>query len=137
LGTGIGYATASRPKRSRIRAFLEIFHALDGTLRFPAHLPERLGLKLVELVRAGGGNRVAAALAAADPATPDAELAALTALVAPSPRAAPPAAAEILPGVALEERLSGRTLTLRLKGRGVTPTLAAEVRALLATLRQD
>ena len=47
------FATASRPKRSRIRAFLEIYHALDGTLRFPAHLPERLGLALVEPVRAG------------------------------------------------------------------------------------
>jgi hypothetical protein len=49
------FATASRPKRSRIRAFLEIYHALDDTLRFPAHLPERLGLALVELVRAGQG----------------------------------------------------------------------------------
>ena len=49
------FATASRPKRSRIRAFLEIYHALDGALRFPAHLPERLGLALVELVRAGAG----------------------------------------------------------------------------------
>jgi hypothetical protein len=129
------FATASRPKRSRIRGFLEKFHALDGTLRFPAHLPERLGLRLVELVRAGGRDRVAAALAAADPATPEAELGALTALVAP-PRAAAPAAAELRPGVALEERMSGRTLTLRLKGRGVTPALAAEVRTLLATLRQ-
>ena len=36
------FATASRAKRSRIRAFLEIYHALDGVLRFPAHLPERL-----------------------------------------------------------------------------------------------
>ena len=42
------FATASRPKRSRIRAFLELYHALDGTLRFPAALPERLGLALVE-----------------------------------------------------------------------------------------
>ncbi len=47
------FATASRPKRSRIRAFLEIYHALDGTLRFPAALPERLGLALVERLRAG------------------------------------------------------------------------------------
>ena len=50
------FATASRPKRSRIRAFLELYHALDGALRFPAPLPERLGLALVELVRAGGGR---------------------------------------------------------------------------------
>ena len=50
------FATASRPKRSRIRAFLEIYHALDGSLRFPAQLPERLGLALVERIRAGGGR---------------------------------------------------------------------------------
>ena len=75
------FATASRPKRSRIRAFLELYHALDGALRFPAHLPERLGLQLVELVRAGGAARIAAALAEADPRTPEAELALLAALV--------------------------------------------------------
>ena len=78
------FATASRPKRSRIRAFLEIYHALEGSLRFPAHLPERLGLQLVELVRQGGRDRIAAALAAADPASPEAELAALQALLAPA-----------------------------------------------------
>ena len=49
------FATASRAKRSRIRAFLDIYHALDGSLRFPAALPERLGLRLVEKVRAGQG----------------------------------------------------------------------------------
>src|SRR4029078_6586868 len=32
------FPPASRPKRSRIRAFLDIFHALDEVFRFPAHL---------------------------------------------------------------------------------------------------
>ena len=50
------FATASRAKRSRIRAFLDIYHALDGSLRFPAALPERLGLRLVEKVREGQGR---------------------------------------------------------------------------------
>ena len=59
-----------RPKRSRIRAFLEIYHALDGTLRFPAALPERLGLRLVEKVRAGQGAAIAAAIARAEPRPP-------------------------------------------------------------------
>jgi ParB family chromosome partitioning protein len=125
------FATASPPKRSRIRSFLDLYHALDGTLRFPAHLPERLGLALVELVRKGQCDRIAEAIARADPETPEAELATLAALAA---RPAPQAPAEILPGVALETRLSGRTLTLKLTGKGVTPALAAEIRALLGRL---
>ena len=126
------FPTASRPKRSRIRAFLEIYHALDGTLRFPAQLPERLGLRLVEALRAGEAHRIAEGLARADPATPEAERAALADLLRRPP--ARPAPTPLRPDVSLEERLSGRTLTLRLKGRGVTPALAAEVRALLARL---
>ena len=129
------FATASRPKRSRIRAFLEIFHALDGCLRFPAHLPERLGLALVERLRTGDRDRIAAALAATDAGTPEAELAALARLVAPGrPRPAP---APLLSGVTLETRLKGRTLTLRLQGDGVTPALAERIRALLAQLQAD
>ena len=124
------FATASRPKRSRIRAFLELYHALEGTLRFPAHLPERLGLALVERLRAGGRAAVEAALAAADPATPEAERAALAALLAPPPAAAP-AAEPFRPGVTLETRLKGRTLSFTLKGPGVTPALVEELRARL------
>jgi hypothetical protein len=133
------FATASRPKRSRIRAFLELYHALDGALRFPAHLPERLGLALVERLRAGERDRIATGLAAAGAETPEAERAALAALVAPDRgAAAPKPAAEstaepLRPGVSLETRLNGRTPTLTLKGPGVTPALAAEIRALLAT----
>jgi hypothetical protein len=126
------FASASRPKRSRIRAFLEIYHALDAALRFPAHLPERLGLALVERIRAGGGEAVAAALVAGDPRTPEAELAIL-AREARTPRERPAEAemAEIRPGVRLADALRGRTLTLRLTGEGVGPELQAEIRRLL------
>ena len=129
------FATASRPKRSRIRAFLEVFHALDGSLRFPAHLPERLGLALVERLRAGDAPRIAAALAAAAPDTPEAEIALLTALARDSgPKPAPVGAETIAPGLVLETRLKGRTLTLKLSGEAVTPSLAADLRALLHRL---
>ena len=116
------FATASRPKRSRIRAFLDIYHALDGTLRFPAALPERLGLRLVEKLRAGRGRRSPPPSPAPTRRTPEAEAAALAALLARRGRAPAPAA-EILPGVALETALRGRALTLRLRGPGVTPEL--------------
>ena len=129
------FAAASRPKRSRIRAFLELYHALDDALRFPAHLPERLGLALVERMRQGDAPRIAAALAAEQPATPEAELA-LLARLARRPKAggAAPPDREIRPGVTLAQKLRGRTLTLTLTGNGVTPALAAEVEALLAGL---
>ena len=105
------FATASRPKRSRIRAFLELYHALDGTLRFPAALPERLGLALVERLRAGDGPR-------SPPPSPrprrrraEAEHALLG---RPGAAAASAAAArrapreQIAPGVTLASRLGGR-----------------------------
>lgn len=40
------FASASRAKRSKIGAFVPIYRALDGALRFPSALPERLGLRL-------------------------------------------------------------------------------------------
>ena len=85
------------------------------------------------LLSYGERDRIAEAIARSDPQAPEDELATLAALTArPTPRADP---AEILPGVALEAHLRGRTLTLKLKGKGVTPALAAEIRALLGRLK--
>ena len=64
------FSTASRAKRSRIRSFLALYHALDGVLRWPGHLPERLGLKLAELVRAGGGGAHSGGAAGGGPGHP-------------------------------------------------------------------
>jgi ParB family transcriptional regulator, chromosome partitioning protein len=136
------FATASRPKRSRIRSFLEIYHALDAHLRFPAHLPERLGLKLVEMVRSGHTKDVANALTQGDPQTPEAELDLLEKLLQPAPllrsvRGAEPQPEQILPNVTLEHSLNGSTLTLKLKGKGVTSELASEIRAVLHRLHAE
>ena len=127
------FATASRPKRSRIRAFVALYHGLDAALRFPAAIPERLGLALVERLREGRGPAIAEALAAAAPATPEAELALLARLARPAaaPRPAP-ATRALAPGLALETRLAPRRLTLTLKGRAVDPALAARVEAAIA-----
>jgi hypothetical protein len=131
------FSTASRAKRSRIRSFLALYHTLDDVLRWPNHLPERLGLKLADLVRAGGAARIAAALRTADPGTPEAELAALAAVTVSSRRRAASslAADECLwPGVTLSRRLRGRTLVLRLDGEGVTPELDTAIHAALRAL---
>lgn len=132
------FGTASRARRSRIRAFVEIVEALDGDLHFPAHLPERLGLRLVAYLRTrGGAIRVAEVLERDAPQTPEAELVLLEGLLRPPPASAPDRESDpirITRGVTLEQSLKGSTLTLRLKGPGVTPELRVAARKALMTL---
>jgi len=46
------FAAASRAKRSKIASFLALHDALDDRLRFPAAIPERLGLALSRALEA-------------------------------------------------------------------------------------
>ena len=75
------FATASRPKRSKIGSFLTLYHALDGSLRFPTQLSERLGLRLAKSLEADAslGAALSAQLTAEPPQTPEAEQAAILA----------------------------------------------------------
>ena len=128
------FASASRPKRSRIRAFVALYHGLDAALRFPAAIPERLGLALVERLREGRGPAIAAALAEAAPATAAAELALLERLARPAAgtvgrRAAP---RRLAGGLALETRPGAGRLTLTLQGAAVDAALAARIEAAVA-----
>lgn len=148
------FASASRAKRSRIRAFTEIYHALDAALRFPTHLPERLGLRLVELLRAGQGEEIAAALDRAAARSAEEELAALERTATRLERR--PAAGmkepvretgtkeagtketgagwsweRIGPELELGFRGGGEP-ELRLRGTGVTPEVQARLRAVLS-----
>jgi hypothetical protein len=76
------FSTASFPKRSKIKSFIPVVEALDGSLRFPARIPERLGLRLSKALEVPGfRDRVIAALAAAAPATAEAEAQVLTGLM--------------------------------------------------------
>ena len=45
------FSTASRAKRSKIRSFLPLYHALDAELRFANAIPERLGLGLAKVLQ--------------------------------------------------------------------------------------
>ncbi|HMO70056.1 MAG TPA: ParB N-terminal domain-containing protein [Paracoccaceae bacterium] len=85
------FAAASRARRSKIGSFLAIVRALDPVLRFPAAIPERLGLALARWIETApaAAARLAAELAA-DPA-PDAaaELARLAAALRPGAAAGP------------------------------------------------
>ena len=49
------FRSASRPKRSKIHSFLTVVQALDGALRFPTAIPERLGLRLAKLLEEDPG----------------------------------------------------------------------------------
>jgi ParB-like chromosome segregation protein Spo0J len=103
------FASASRSRRSKIGSFLGVYRALEGALRFPAALPERLGLALAQHLDTvpGAADRLAALLAdppAADAAEEQARLAAAIAPAAPAPEpavapggAAPPAPASRAP----------------------------------------
>ena len=145
-GAGADFVRAVRVRhRRRIDDLRALFERLEAArawrLRQPdgpdIDVPERLGLRLVERVRGGGGPAIAAAIAQARPATPEAEAALLEGLLAqPRPsRPGAPAARPILPGVALATAFRGQALTLRLTGPGVTPDLRDRVLRLLEALR--
>ena len=119
------FAAASRAKRSKIGSFLSLYHALRDDLRFAQALPERLGLTLARAVDGDPGLRphLAAALAAASPATAEAEQAVLAAVLhrrdAPArepPLQVPPVGAEVGSGIFLDATVPGR---LVLSGPGV------------------
>lgn len=145
------FATASRAKRSRIRAFLRIHRALDGVLRFPAHLPERLGLRLAARLGAGrvgdgtpeeddgrdfdrtAAQAIAEAIARDDPRTPEAEMRTLEAALADEKASAPAkagaqdaASARTSGGPRGESLRPGVTLRQALRGRTLTLRLTGE-----------
>lgn len=111
------FATASRPKRSRIRSFIEIYHALGDLLRYPSHIPERLGLSLVEALRsdAGMAEKIRTGLAEKPAKSANAEVALLSRLSAP-----PKAVKESnVPRAEHLERRLGNGLVLSLKGEKI------------------
>ena len=74
------FRSASRAKRSKIGSFLPVVRALDGYLRFPHALSERLGLSLAQALTkdAGFADILQAAVAQADADTAEAETTLLT-----------------------------------------------------------
>ncbi|PRX28372.1 ParB/RepB/Spo0J family partition protein [Meinhardsimonia xiamenensis] len=153
------FGSVSRSRRSKIKSFIPIVATLDGVLRFPTHLGERLGLELGrELTDAPGLARdIAAALEKATPQTPEAEQEVIAQVLAlhakragegaaaeapreatpaePAPPAVPEAPPETdappTPGITLRFDATARRLTL--SGPGVDAELAAELRAWLAS----
>lgn len=80
------FAAASFAKRSKVKSFIPVVAALDGALRFPARIPERLGLRLAKALETepGFGPRAVAALAAARADSAEAEMRVLAGLLRPA-----------------------------------------------------
>jgi ParB family chromosome partitioning protein len=127
------FAQASPAKRSKIGSFVNVHEALGGVLRFPAAIPERLGLEMAKALTEDGGfaRRLAEALTRTPPQAASEERGAIEAVLRSKGKATPKGPPkEIAPGIYAERGrgrmvLSGpavtdefeQALTVWLKGR--------------------
>lgn len=74
------FGSVSRSRRSKIGSFLTLVEPLDGVLRFPVAIPEKLGLGLAKALQEdhGFGSKLGARLRETQPETAEAELKILT-----------------------------------------------------------
>ena len=128
------YQSASRAKRSKIGSFATIVAALDGHLRHPTSIGERLGLRLAQALEAdtGLGAALAQRLEAADPDSAETEQAALDAALSrprpAKPKAATPKPVRIAPGLTYAERPDG---SISLSGKALDPELRTALKSWL------
>lgn len=130
------FASASRAKRSKIKSFVKIVHALDGVLTFPEALSERSGLELSKAIEADGdlAGVLKKALRAKSPKDPLQELTILNNAMKQSlkrniePKKNQPAPSELSAGVGqgavtLAGKFSMKTYadgSVRISGAGMT-----------------
>jgi ParB family chromosome partitioning protein len=122
------FANATSAKRSKIGSFVKLHEAFGTILRFPAAIPERLGLALVKAMERDPAivPRLKAALHATPPRTAEAERATLDRALRKA--SVPNTPTEVIPGVTLDAR-KGRVV---LSGKGVTEALQRDLKAWLA-----
>lgn len=131
------FANGSRARRSKIGSFLVVVDALDGVLRFPMKIGERLGLALAQRLEASPdfAGDVSLRLGKAAPASAEAELAVLEqALRDGAGRKGAQKAAmaeEPTPGIRLVAAGGGPRQTLTLSGPKVDQDFTARLVAWL------
>jgi len=129
------FGSASRARRSKIGSFIPVVAALDGALRFPASLTERLGLRLAKAMEESDfvAERLKSTLLGASPASIEAEQALISKALspAPKPRGSGPGMRELRPGLSVRETASGLTIS----GAALTPDLKAQLMTWLETSR--
>lgn len=81
------YGAVPRARRSKIRSFLAVVHALEGAVKFPEAISERMGLELSKKLGADPalGRRLSVALKQSRPDTAQDEQAVIMGAVAPDP----------------------------------------------------
>ncbi len=86
------FGSVSRSKRSKINSFVPLVDHLDGALKFPTAISEKLGLELSRRVQedTGFADALAARLRIARPADAPAELAMLNEVLKAAPKGAKP-----------------------------------------------
>lgn len=131
------FSAAPAPRRSKIVAFAALVAALDGHLRFPAAIPEKLGLPLAMALqgRPGFAAQVIEALRLASSDSAPVERKVLEQMLkedGPSKKA-PKQRETIAPGIALE---AGRGKVM-LTGRSVDAALVDDLRMWLAARAQE
>lgn len=133
------FSSASRARRSKIGSFLSIYRLLDDVLRFPAAIPERLGLALAKALdmrpaESEGLVSDLAARPAPDAATEQARLASFAARKTVSDTAQKPVsqAKEIRPGIFLEATGGWSRPVLTLSGPRVNPDFRDRLECWLA-----
>lgn len=145
------YGAVTRSKRSKIGSFMQIVEALDGALRFPTSIPERLGLSLVKALGSDPefAQRARVRLETANLETAEAELRLLSDVISTPTGSAPEPQVLEPVGQTLDRPASSNTETVRgavqvhydkaagrveLSGEGVDPGFVA---ALEVWLRQS
>lgn len=147
------FSSASFSKRSKVKSFMPLVQALDEVLRYPAQIPERLGLALSKALAADDrfGPRLRQSLRAGQDMSPEQERRVLEQALAPAPQdrskpektdpkppvrveidtSMPPMSQpfEVISGV----HISARAGRVELDGDGVSPALIDRLKEWLKT----
>lgn len=126
------FASASFSKRSKVKSFIPLITELDGALRYPAQIPERLGLALSKaLSEPGFASGLRAALRPGEEMGSDEERAVLEAALVPAapnatstPKPPAPKPETIAPGL----RLKARAGRVEIEGEAVTEALVSQIK---------
>ncbi len=123
------FQSASRAKRSKIGSFVTLYRALDPVLRYPAAIPERLGLALAQAIEADETliPRIQALLAQAEVATPAEEQALLSRALRPDAPPSETGPRQIAPGLWLHLAGSQKNRRLTLSGPKLDAALQARL----------